>query len=78
MSYCYDVMSKAWATLEQSLPTDVRAGEVATRFSFLIEEIHEANHRLRDAINHDQRVSKCAANLDKAMTKGNDDGNGKG
>ena len=67
MSYCYDTMSKAWATLEQHLPTEVRGGEVATRFGLLIEEMHEANHRLRDAINHDARVTAQARKLDNAM-----------
>jgi hypothetical protein len=67
MSYCYDVMSKAWATLEAKLPADVREGELAMRFGFLIEEMHEANHRLRDAINHDERVTKCARALDNVL-----------
>ena len=67
MSYCYDVMSKAWAELEQHLPADVRHGELATRFNFLINDMHEANHRLGDGINKDPRVTKSARNLDKAM-----------
>lgn len=67
MSYCYDVMSKAWATLAEHLPPDVRHGETAVRFEFLMNEMHEANHRLRDAINKDVRVTKCASNLDKTM-----------
>lgn len=67
MSYCYDVMAKAWAQLRERLPADVRDGELAMRFEFLIEEMHEANHRLRDAINHDDRVTKQARKLDETM-----------
>jgi len=73
MSFCYDTMSKAWATLEQHLPQEVRDGEVATRFGLLIEEMHEANHRLKDAINHDGRVTAQARKLDLAMS-GNKEG----
>lgn len=67
MSYCYDVMSKAWATLATHLPEDVRHGEVAVRFEFLINEMHEANHRLKDAINKDTRVTRCAAQLNNVL-----------
>ncbi len=65
MSFSFDVMSKAWATLRERLPPDVRDSEYAERFGFLIEEMHEANHRLRDAVNHDERVSKQARKLDQ-------------
>jgi hypothetical protein len=67
MSYCYDVMSKAWARIEAKLPEEARNSEEVARFGILIEEMHEANHRLRDAINHDNRVSSCARKLDQAM-----------
>lgn len=64
MSYCYDIMSRVWAEIESKLPDEVRASERVARFGFLIEEMHEANHRLKDAINHDNRVSKAASQLD--------------
>ena len=64
MSYCYDVMARAFETLRQQLPQGVRDGATATRFGFLIEEMHEANHRLGDAINHDERVAAAARRLD--------------
>lgn len=69
MSYCYDVMSKAWARLQAQLPEEVRDSEEALRFGFLIEEMHEANHRLRDAVNHDARVTKVARKLDEVMSR---------
>lgn len=69
MSYCFDVMGKVWDALQAQLPKEVREGEVAMRFGFLISEMHEANHRLRDAINHDAGVSKYAHKLDVAYTK---------
>jgi hypothetical protein len=68
MSFCYDVMTKAWETLRQQLPADVRDGEVAVHFGFLIDEMHEANHRLKDAINHDPRVTRMAGRLDKDLS----------
>lgn len=67
MSYCYDVMAKAWATLAEQLPPAVQQGELAIRFGFLIEDMHEANHQVKDAINHDRRVSACAAKLDQVL-----------
>lgn len=67
MSYCYDVMSRAWVTLREQLPAEARYGEAATRFEFLIEEMHEANHRLKDAINHDDRVQAAAQRLAYSM-----------
>ncbi len=67
MSYCYDTMEKAWATLAERLPEDVRHGELAVRFGFLIAEMHEANHRLNDAINKDARVTHYARKLDQLM-----------
>jgi len=67
MSFCYDTMAKAWATLAEHLPPDVRHGELAVRFGFLIDEMHEANHRLKDAINKDDRVTRYARKLDELM-----------
>ena len=69
MSYCYDTMAKAFETLRNHLPEDVRHGELAVRFSFLISEMHEANHRLGDAINKDARVTNYARRLDETMEK---------
>ena len=69
MSYCYDVMTKAWETLRQRLPAEVRDAEVAVCFGFLIDEMHEANHRLKDAINHDNRVTRTASRLDRAVSE---------
>ena len=66
MSYCYDVMSRTWETLRQQLPAEVRDGELAVHFGFLIDEMHEANHRLRDAINHDTRVTHAARRLENS------------
>jgi hypothetical protein len=70
MSYCYDTMQSAWETFRQQLPEDVRDGEAAMRFGFLISDMHEANHRLRDAINHDGRVRASASRLEAALLKG--------
>lgn len=67
MSYCYDTMAKAWANLAEHLPEEVRHGELAVRFGFLIDEMHEANHRLKDAINKDPRVTNYARRLDQLM-----------
>jgi hypothetical protein len=64
MSYCYDVMEREWESLRQQLPVEVRDGEKAVRFGFLIAEMHEANHRLKDAINKDGRVHHAARKLE--------------
>jgi hypothetical protein len=57
-------MSRTWETLRQQLPDETRDSELAVRFGFLIDEMHEANHRLKDAINHDHRVTNSARRLD--------------
>jgi hypothetical protein len=64
MSYCFDVMSRAWAELRDKLPEEARYGEAAIRFEILINAMHEANRRLGDAINHDETVSVAARRLD--------------
>ncbi len=69
MSYAFDTLSRAWALLQKELPPEHRDGEVAARFGFLLEEIHDANHRLRDAVNHDARVTADARRLDAAIAK---------
>lgn len=66
MSYCYDVMSRVWAEIQATLPADVRDSERVMRFGFLIEDMHEANHKLKDAINHDSRVTQSANKLDQS------------
>jgi len=60
-------MAKAWATLAAKLPQHVQDSEVATRFGLLIEEMHEANHKLGDAINKNHQVARQAAKLDSAL-----------
>lgn len=67
MSYCFDTQRKAWAALRAQLPQVVQDSELAHRFEILMEEMHEANHRLRDAVNHDHRVTERARRLDDAL-----------
>ncbi len=69
MSYAFDVIERAWARLRESLPEEQRHGELATRFGFALEELHDANHRLRDAVNHDDRVTASARRLEAAIVK---------
>jgi hypothetical protein len=69
MSYAFDTLSRAWETLKQQLPAETRDGEVAMRFGFMLEELHDANHRLKDAVNHDARVTADAQRLEKALAK---------
>ena len=75
MSHCYDVMQKAWSKLSENFPSEVRHGEIAIRFEILMNEMHEANHRLNDAINKDRRVTRSAMRLDKALTGETDNAN---
>lgn len=67
MSYAFDTLSRAWAKLRDELPEPTRSGMLATRFDFMLEELHEANHRLKDAVNHDARVTHHARQLDTAL-----------
>lgn len=69
MSYAFDILSGAWERLKQELPQEHRDGEIAMRFGFLLEELHDANHRLKDAINHDARVTADARRLADAIAK---------
>ncbi len=67
MSYAFDTLSRAWERLKQELPPEHRDGEIAMRFGFMLEELHDANHRLKDAVNHDARVTADARRLDAAL-----------
>lgn len=69
MSYAFDTFSRAWDLLKQELPAEVRDSEVAMRFGFMLEELHDANHRLKDAVNHDTRVVAYAQRLNDALAK---------
>lgn len=69
MSYAFDILGRAWELLKQELPAEARDGEVATRFGFMLEELHDANHRLKDAVNHDARVTADARRLEAALAK---------
>lgn len=65
MSYAFDVTARAWAALRAKLPADVQDSELAMRFEFMLEELHECDHRLRGQINQDARVRKTACKLDE-------------
>lgn len=69
MSYAFDILSRAWEQLKQELPPEHRDGVVAMRFGFLLEELHDANHRVNDAINKDSAVTADARRLDSALAK---------
>lgn len=69
MSYAFDTLSRAWDLLKRELPAETRDGEVAMRFGFMLEELHDANHRLKDAVNHDARVTADARRLEAAIAK---------
>lgn len=65
MSYCFDVIERAWSTIRPSVPNE----ELAIRFEQALMELHEANHRLKDQVNHDGAVRKAASRLDECLTK---------
>ena len=69
MSYAFDTLSRAWEHLKQELPAEHRDGVVAMRFGFLLEELHDANHRVNDAINKDDKVTADARRLEAALAK---------
>jgi len=69
VSYSFDILSGAWEGIKAKLPQEDRDGEVAMRFGFLLEELHDANHRLNDAVNKDARVTADANRLKDAIAK---------
>lgn len=69
MSYAFDILSGAWSLLKEELPQGCRDGEIAMRFGFLLEELHDANHRVNDAINKDSRVTADARRLESAIAR---------
>ena len=69
MSYSFDVMERAWEMLRGHLPQEVRDGNVATRFGFLINEMHEANHKQNDAVSKDDRVQAVARRIASDIEK---------
>ena len=69
MSYAFDILGAAWELLRQKLPPEHSDGEVAMCFGFLLEEMHDANHRLHDAVNKDARVIADARRLQNAIDK---------
>lgn len=69
MSYAFDTLAKAWTVLQGHLPDTVKDGPLAHRFGAMLEELHEADHRLRGAINRDDGVTSYARRLDNLMNE---------
>lgn len=63
MSYCYDVMRRVY---DDKIAPHVADEKVALLFGFLIDEMHSANHDLKDGINKNGRVTGAAKALDDA------------
>lgn len=66
MSFCYDVLERVFA---HHIKPQLKDSEISMRFEMLLSEMHEANHRLRDAINKDEGVNRVARKLDQAMSR---------
>ena len=66
MSYVFDVLEGAF---RYEIAPSVKDHGLVSRFEFLLHSIHEANHRLGDAINRDSRVVKDATELDEYLKK---------
>lgn len=69
MSYAFDTLNRAWESLRKQLPPAHSDGELAMRFSYLLEEMHDANHRLGDAVNKDAAVTAYARKLDACIDR---------
>lgn len=63
MSYSFDVAQRARAAMEPDIKDDV----LKTRFRLLLESMHDANHKVDDAINRDSQVRRQAAAIDKYL-----------
>jgi len=62
MSYSFDVLSRVFNNRFEPKSGDEYEKHL---FHMLLEEIHSANHELKDAINRNSRVRKSADRLDK-------------
>lgn len=77
MSYVYDVMSGVFSRHIRPLLEKDGKGDLAMRFDFLIQDMHEANHNVPsadgvfkgDGINKDDRVHRAAVKLDDIAKK---------
>jgi hypothetical protein len=64
MSFVFDTLQRAWSSrIRPHVPDE----ELALRFEMLLEELHSANHRLKDAVNHDAGAHKYARELEKYL-----------
>ncbi len=77
MSYVYDVMSGIYSRHIRPLLEKDGKEELAMRFDFLIQDMHNANHNVPsadgvfkgDGINKDERVHRAARELDECAKK---------
>lgn len=65
MSYVFDTLSSVWSKHIRPLVVNAGKEPLAFEFEALIEELHDANHRLNDAVNRDGAASKAARNLEQ-------------
>lgn len=69
MSYCFDTLMRVYT---EKIEPQLEA-ELAFRFRMVLEEMHEANHRLNDGINKDARVTRMTRALERHVC--GEDGN---
>jgi len=65
MSYVFDTFEHTW--YKKIKPQLNEMDEVVMYFEFLLTEIHDANHRVKDALNKDPQMTKWARKLEEAI-----------
>lgn len=64
MSYCFDTISRIYRDKIEKL-VEKEDPQLAMMFSMLLDEIHSANHRVKDALNKDSQLCSAVRELDE-------------
>ena len=63
MSYVFDTISGIWAKHVRASVVRDKGEMFAMNFEAALESLHDANHRLNDAVNHDPEVNRAVREL---------------
>lgn len=65
MSYVFDKTMSVWGRHVRPLVVKDGKEMLALYFESVLESFHDANHRLKDAVNHDAEVNRAIRELDE-------------
>ncbi len=60
MSYIFDIIGMIW---REKISNQIHDERLALLFGEVLEEMHDANHRLKDVVNHDTDLCLKVKNL---------------